>query len=76
MSAPMTKAERTKYNQAQHRAKRRQEAVAAYGARRGAELAWFDEARAVARAQEEEGNKAAANELIAALKNYCERYGK
>lgn len=76
MSEPMTKAERTKHNQAQHRAKRRQEVVAEYGPRRGAELAWFDEARAVARAQEAAGDKAAANELIVYLKTYCERYGK
>ncbi|MTE22613.1 hypothetical protein F0L17_26660 [Streptomyces sp. TRM43335] len=67
-------AARREENRRRHLAAR----LAAQGQRgpRGVAAAWWDQARAVAAAQERAGRPEAWDDLARFLENYCQRYGQ
>lgn len=75
---PMSKAERSAYNRAKHRAARVKHLKARGGSRETDmsvdAMAWWEQARALAKHHERTGNDAAAIALTRALRTYCEQY--
>lgn len=69
----MTRAQARRLRQDAHREKR----IADFSARLGewgVILAWVEEAKAVAKAEQQKGSNAAVVELARTLENFCTRY--
>ncbi|MFZ3476090.1 hypothetical protein ACODT4_44675 [Streptomyces sp. 2.9] len=73
MTQPMTRAQITRLRQEDHREKRIADFTARLG-EWGVILAWVEEAKAVAKAEQRKGNQTAVVELARTLENFCARY--
>ncbi|MGW3200004.1 hypothetical protein ACWDBD_36665 [Streptomyces sp. NPDC001118] len=72
---PQTRQEARRIRQERHRQSRMADFAERLGPW-GVVLAWVEEAKAVAKAQEKKGNNAAVAELARTLENFCQRYGR
>ena len=69
----MTKVEARRIRQENHRQARQADLAARLGPW-GVITAWVEEARRVAKEQQDQGNEAAVVELARTLENFCARY--
>ena len=75
MTRPLTRAESSRIRRENHRQARQADYAARFGDW-GVILAWFEEAKSLAKARQRQGDPGPMVELARTMENFCKRYGR